>query len=110
MAAQNMPPNMRYTVIMPVAFLSFVRHYEHDADVLAVQTLAQADYDPDGLLSYLRKLPPIGQSRAFSALPDPRFRIQTVEEAIRVLPARTYHADAGRFAGWKTAVGTARLP
>ncbi|HYL77089.1 MAG TPA: M48 family metalloprotease [Bryobacteraceae bacterium] len=110
MAAQGMPPNMRNTVMMPVAFLSFARHYERDADVLAVQILAQAGYDPAGLLSYLRKLPPIGQSRAFSALPDPKFRIQTVEEAIRLLPALTYRNDARRFAEWKLAVETARVP
>lgn len=104
MAAQSMPPNMRNTVMMPIAFLKFARLYEHDADVLALQTLAQAGYDPAGLLSYVRKLPPIGQSQAFSALPDPKFRIQAVEQAIRVLPVRTYHADAGRFAEWKTIV------
>lgn len=97
------------SVLVPIAFLKFARVLEAQADALAVHILAQAGYDPDGLLSYLRKLP-APQSKLFAAHPDPEARIRAVEGAIQLLPPRTYRTDSGRFAEWKRAVASAGAP
>jgi beta-barrel assembly-enhancing protease len=105
LAAQNTPADQRdaHAALLPVALLSVARSFERQADNLAVQILANARYDPAGLISYLRKLP-VPEPRPFSGLPDPRGRVRAVEAAIAQLPAATYRPDSGRFADWKKAV------
>jgi predicted Zn-dependent protease len=87
-------------------FRSFARAFELDADRLAVHILAQAGYDPAALTAYLRKLPAVDHP-IFSALPDPQFRIRTVDAAIQLLPAATYPPESDQFADWKKAVSSA---
>ncbi len=53
--------------------------------------LAGAGYDPDGLVTFLRK-GPRGQ-----AYPSPEARIKVIEATLQSLPRRTYRASTGQF-------------
>jgi predicted Zn-dependent protease len=52
-------------VLIPRAFLASQRSQELEADVLAVQTMAQAGFDPMALVRYIERVQP-----AAAALPD----------------------------------------
>lgn len=105
MAARTAPPGV--APMISIGFQKITRGFETQADVLAVRIMAEAGYDPVGLLNYLRKLPPLAQiDRASSPVPAPQTRMQVVEDAIRALPQTTYRPDSGQFALWKLAVGT----
>jgi predicted Zn-dependent protease len=105
MAARTAPSGV--APMISIGFHKFARGYEMQADALAVRIMAEAGYDPVGLLNYLRKLPPLPQiDRANSSVPAPQTRMQVVEDAIRALPQTTYRPDSGQFALWKRAVGT----
>jgi len=108
LAAQDLPADMKdeRTNLTRISFLKFARGFENEADWTAVHILAQAGYDPAGLVSYLRKLP-VPEAKVFSALPDPQQRVHGVEAAIALLSATTYKRDSGRFADWKKAVASA---
>ena len=80
---------------VPMAFLSFSREYEAEADYLGVQYMYKAGYDPQGMVSIFEKLDALQKhkpgaiSRAFSDHPATPDRIDNVENEIAtILPAR----------------------
>ncbi|WP_103931193.1 M48 family metallopeptidase [Bryocella elongata] len=80
---------------VPMAFLSFSRQFEAEADFLGVQWMYKAGYDPQGMvtifekLSALEKHKPGALSKAFSDHPATPDRIANVEDEIAtILPAR----------------------
>ena len=80
---------------VPMAFLSFSREYEAEADYLGIQYMYRAGYDPQGMVSIFEKLDALQKhkpgaiSRAFSDHPATPDRIDNVENEIAtILPAR----------------------
>jgi predicted Zn-dependent protease len=77
---------------VPLGLLTFQRGFEREADVLAVQAMAKAGYDPTTLVRYIERVQPprAGVDRAYSPLPDRDSRIATMREIIQTMPARSY--------------------
>jgi predicted Zn-dependent protease len=84
---------------IPLRLLSFQRANETEADYLAVQAMATAGYDPNGLASYVERVqPPRGSvDRVFADMPDRDERVKAIQTEIGKLPAGTYEAS-GEFA------------
>jgi predicted Zn-dependent protease len=79
---------------VPMAFLSFSRQFEAEADYLGVQWMYKAGYDPQGMVTIFEKLDalekhkPGALSKAFSDHPATPDRIAAVEtEIATILPA-----------------------
>ena len=78
---------------VPVAFLASQRSAELEADVLAVQTLARAGFDPNGLVRYVERVQvqSTGQtSKAYSPIPDRDERMAALSATIQKLPKVDY--------------------
>lgn len=78
------------------------RNLELEADELALRMLAEAGYDPAGLVTFLRKAPR-GQTH-----PSPEARIKVIEQTLQSLPRRAYKASTGQFEKIKALIS--RLP
>jgi len=89
----------------------FARKLELDADELAVRILADAGYDPVGLVGFLRAAPRRPRSsdpQTLVAHPSPEARIKVLEGIIRALPRRGDRASAGQWETIKPLIS--RLP
>jgi predicted Zn-dependent protease len=87
---------------IPIAFFSFQRTFETQADVLAIKLTSSTGYDPKALVSYIRRVQPddAGGSqgaRVFSSLPPRSLRITSMEQAIQELPPRVYASSSDEF-------------
>jgi predicted Zn-dependent protease len=102
------PAGSQAPATAPLGFLTFARQFELQADQLAVGAIAEAGYDPTAMVLYLEQHRPSdgGQvSQVFSAHPTASKRIETVNVAIRELPARLYSAGTGEFEAMKATSG-----
>jgi predicted Zn-dependent protease len=94
-----------------LGLLTLARRFELQADEFAVGTIAEAGYDPAAMVRYLeqnRSSDSGLRSQVFSAHPTVNKRLETVNAAIRELPARTYSAGTGEFEAMKTVAGSVR--
>jgi predicted Zn-dependent protease len=79
------------SLALPLAFQQFWRQSELEADRLAVSSMANAGYDPDGLAQYVERVQPADQVPfSSSALPARADRVDLIRKAIAGLPPRTY--------------------
>jgi predicted Zn-dependent protease len=78
-------------VLMPAAFLSFSREFESEADLLGLQYLYKAGYDPGGFVDIFEKIQSLNRSkpglvaRFFSDHPQTADRISTAQKNIQGL-------------------------
>ncbi len=84
---------------VPLGMIQFQRQFERQADYDAVQAMAAAGYDPQGLASYLERVQPLrgDVARTFDPLPPRAERVKAIRGEIAKFPARTYEAG-GEFA------------
>jgi predicted Zn-dependent protease len=84
---------------VPLGFLTSMRSNEREADVLAVQLMAQSGFDPEALVRYIERVqPPVGNTaKAFSVLPDRDQRVAGIRHAIGNLPPSNYAAPGEEF-------------
>lgn len=78
---------------VPVAFLASQQNAELEADVLAVQTLSRAGFDPNALVRYIERVQvqPAGPtSKAYSPTPDRDKRVAALLATIQKLPKVDY--------------------
>jgi len=78
----------------PLAMLRIQRTYERDADLLAIQTMARAGFDPNALVRYTERVQPRESVTpvVFSPLPRRDDRMSTMSSAIAKLPTIDYAA------------------
>jgi len=81
-----------------LAGLQYARTLELEGDRVAAAMVAQAGFDPEAFVRYLEAQPPASGSRTFSAEPAIAKRIAVIEEAIALLPLRTYANSSAEFA------------
>ena len=88
------PPPPGSEAPVPLGMIQFQRSFERQADYDAVQAMAAAGYDPEGLASYLERVQPLRSdvARTFDKLPAPAERVKAIRGMIAKLPARTYQA------------------
>jgi beta-barrel assembly-enhancing protease len=88
------PPPPGAAAPVPLGMIQFQRQFEQQADYLAVNAMASAGYDPEGLASYLERMQPLPRAVAgtFDSLPPRAERVKAIRGAIAKLPARTYQA------------------
>jgi predicted Zn-dependent protease len=82
-------------IAVPQGFMASQRRAELEADRLAVEAMADAGFDPNALLRYIRRVQPddatLPRVRYGAPLVLPRAkRIEALEQAIGKLPERTY--------------------
>jgi predicted Zn-dependent protease len=95
---------------LPMTFLKFSRGFENEADLLGVQYLYKAGYDPTEMVSFFERLEAQEKkkkgtlAKAFSTHPAVGSRIKNVQKAIReYLPDRPEYAiSSSEFAEMKT--------
>ena len=80
---------------MPMAFMSFQRGFESEADYLGLQYMYKAGYDPQAFVSFFEKLQAMEKkkpgtlAKTFASHPQTPDRIaQSQEEIEKILPAR----------------------
>jgi predicted Zn-dependent protease len=80
---------------MPMAFMSFQRGFEAEADYLGLEYMYKAGYDPQSFVSFFEKLQALEKkkpgtlAKTFSSHPQTPDRIAASQEEIeRILPAR----------------------
>jgi beta-barrel assembly-enhancing protease len=80
---------------LPVAFMSFSRGYEAEADYLGIQYMYKAGYDPQAMISFFEKVEaqekkkPGVMDKAFASHPQTPDRIEASQKEIEtILPAR----------------------
>ncbi len=80
---------------MPMAFMSFQRGFEAEADYLGLQYMYKAGYDPQSFVSFFEKLQALEKkkpgtlAKTFSSHPQTPDRIAASQEEIeKILPAR----------------------
>jgi predicted Zn-dependent protease len=86
--------------LIPRSMLKIQRSHELEADLLAVQTMARAGFDPMALLRYIQRVQPPsapGPEKVSSALPDQDQRAANMRWIIEKLPPASYPAPAGEF-------------
>ncbi len=76
--------------VVPIAMRRMQRQFENEADVLAVQMMSGAGFDPKALVSYITRVQLSDRSRMGSPLPARDERIASMEKAIQELPQRAY--------------------
>ncbi|MFN0172497.1 MAG: M48 family metalloprotease [Bryobacteraceae bacterium] len=98
----------------PLGLVAIERSAELEADLLAVQTMARAGFDPKALVRYVERVqvrPPGTTSKAYSPLPDRDQRISALLAAIEELPTVDYAAAASsEFAAAQQEVGRLTEP
>lgn len=89
---------------VPLTFLKFSRGAEKEADLLAVQYLWAAGYDPNAMVTFFEKLQaknkkrPGTIARAFSSHPPTQDRIKEVRKLLERLPERNeYQVSSSEF-------------
>jgi len=95
---------------VPLTFLKFSRGFESEADLLGVQYLYEAGYDPAAMVSFFERLEarekkkPGALAKAFRSHPATGDRVKKVQTSINeLLPARKEYAVASsEFADMKT--------
>ena len=88
---------------VPMTFLKFSRGFEKDADLLGIQYLWKAGYDPTAMVEFFERLQnqkkrkeKAGFSALFKSHPLTAKRIRLAQEAIdQILPARASYALGG---------------
>jgi predicted Zn-dependent protease len=78
---------------VPAAFLASHRSAELEADVLAVQTLARAGFDPNALMRYVERVqvqPTVPTSNRYSPIPDRDEHMAALSATIQKLPKVDY--------------------
>ena len=86
------PPPPGAAAPVPLGMIQFQRQFERQADYIAVNAMASAGYDPQGLASYLERMQPLQRAvaGAFDLLPPREERVKAIRAAIAKLPVRTY--------------------
>jgi beta-barrel assembly-enhancing protease len=95
---------------LPVAFMSFQRGFEAEADYLGLQYMYKAGYDPQSFVSFFEKLQAMEKkkpgtlAKTFASHPQTPDRIaQSQEEIEKILPARPeYTVTTSEFEDVKT--------
>jgi predicted Zn-dependent protease len=82
--------------IISYAMLMFQREFEAEADVSAVQLAAAAGFDPAALARYIDRTQVDEGPKAFSSMPLRSARVEKIDRAIAVLPARA-HSQSDEF-------------
>jgi predicted Zn-dependent protease len=80
---------------IPVAFLASQRNAELQADLLAVQIMARAGFDPEALVRYVERVqdrPSGTMSRTYSPMPDRDERVAALLATMETLPKAAYAA------------------
>lgn len=81
----------------------YSREMEHQADELGVETMYKAGYNPQGMVTFFRKLGAEGQkepgkiAQFFSTHPVTADRIANIQEDIAKLPPKSYPPESGEF-------------
>jgi len=74
----------------------YSREMESQADFLGVETMYKAGYNPEGMVTFFRKLAAAGEkdpgklAKFFSSHPETMDRITSIQQEITKLPAKTY--------------------
>ena len=74
----------------------YSREMESQADFLGVETMYKAGYNPEGMVTFFRKLAAAGEkdpgklAKFFSSHPETMDRITSIQQEIAKLPAKTY--------------------
>ena len=80
--------------------LYYSREMESQADYLGVETMYKAGYNPQGMVTFFKKLETAGQSepgkisKYFSTHPATQERITSIQEEISKLPPKSYSPDS----------------
>ena len=80
--------------------LHYSREMESQADYLGIQTMYQAGYNPQGMVSFFNKLAAAGRqdpgkiAQFFSSHPGTTERIQGIQEEIAKLPAKSWQPES----------------
>ena len=83
--------------------LYYSREMEHQADELGVETMYKAGYNPQGMVTFFRKLQGEGErepgkiAQFFSTHPLTSERIANIQEEIAKLPPKSYPGESGDF-------------
>ncbi|HBG04525.1 MAG: peptidase M48 [Geobacteraceae bacterium GWC2_58_44] len=84
--------------------LYYSREMESQADFLGVETMYKAGYNPQGMVTFFRKLEAVGQkdpgkiAQFFSSHPQTADRIQNIQQEIAKFPAKSFAPDStGEF-------------
>jgi predicted Zn-dependent protease len=76
---------------IPRGFLARQRSDDLEADLLAVQTMAKAGFDPRALVRYIERVqPPASATEGFAALPDREGRVAGMRSVIETLRNANY--------------------
>ena len=90
--ANSMPNGSTGNLPVPLGMLAFQRASEREADYLAVQAMAAAGYDPEGLASCVGREQAPAKNPEFEPLPQSGERVAAINKEIGGLPQRTYQA------------------
>jgi predicted Zn-dependent protease len=75
---------------IPLSLAALHRNFESEADLLAVDSMYAAGYDPQALASYIGRLQPAGNNDPASDLPERDLRITAIGNEVRQLAPRSY--------------------
>lgn len=81
----------------------YSRDMEHQADVLGVETMYKAGYNPQAMVTFFRKLEAQGQrdpgkiAQFFSSHPLTKDRIENIQSEISKLPPKSYSESGADF-------------
>ena len=89
--AANSSPDGR---TVPVAMLMFQREFEAEADMSGANLAAAAGFDPAALARYIDRTQVDEGPKAFSSMPLRSIRMEKIDRAIAILPARSYSESA----------------
>ncbi len=95
-------PGCASQVAVPAGFLKVQQSSERQADLIAVQTMAHAGFDPNALARYTERVQPRASvtGSVFSPLPPRDERIASMLSAIAKLPPTNYaNPSTGEFEG-----------
>lgn len=87
-------------VLVPMAFLKFSRSFEEEADLLGLQYIYRAGYDPTALIDFFEKLQTMEKrkpgtlAKIFSTHPMTDDRIKKNQKNIQQLPEKTEYVIA----------------
>ena len=93
------------SIVSPLTYLKFTRHFESEADFLGVQYMYKAGYDPQALTAFFEKIKSMEGSKqnvvakAFRTHPQTPDRIQKTQAEINTLlpPRPEYTVDTSDF-------------
>ena len=93
------------TIATPLTYLKFSRHFESEADLLGIQYMYKAGYDPQALTAFFEKIKSLERSKesrvvkAFRTHPQTPDRIEKTQAEINTLlpPQLEYKVDTSEF-------------